>query len=331
MSDYKQKRIWVTWEVQIRNKTLSNAVGAELFEIISAYPRYIKYPLNIYNTLSIFYLHKPDIIFVQNPSFVLAVISVIFGKLRSVPVIVDSHNAGVFPLDGKSSLLNRLAILLARITDITLVSNAYLAEYLICNGGRAQIMPDPLPVFDNKNCTIDDPVKKDALFVCTWAEDEPYLELIKAAKLIDSEIKIHVTGNPKSKLKNLMDKIPANIVLTGYLSDSDYKKMLSSCDIVIDLTNRENCLVCGAYEAVAMEKPLIVSDTVALKEYFYQGTVYTDNSASNIADSIRTAYQNLDRLRIEVRQLKSEIKIAWPEYLQQLESRLKQCISNNAG
>jgi glycosyltransferase involved in cell wall biosynthesis len=128
-----------------------------------------------------------------------------------------------------------------------------------------------------------------------------------------------------------MDKIPANIVLTGYLSDSDYKKMLSSCDIVIDLTNRENCLVCGSYEAVAMEKPLIVSDTVALKEYFYQGTVYTDNSASNIADSIRTAYQNLDRLRIEVRQLKSEIKIAWPEYLQQLESRLKQCISNNAG
>jgi len=323
MPTINQKRIWITWEKQIRNKTLSSAVGARLFEIITAYPRYVRYPVNIYKTIIILFQHKPEIIFVQNPSMVLACLAVIAGKITSTQVVVDAHNAGVLPLDGKSGFLNKLALALIKYTDITLVSNRYLSEYVNKHGGRALIMPDPLPDFKIEDYPHKKTTNKEILFICTWASDEPYADVIKAAKSISRDIKIYITGNYINKLDIIRDDLSENVILTGYLSDSDYKSMIGSCDIVIDLTNRENCLVCGAYEAVAMRKPLILSDTAALREYFNKGAIYTKNDAKNIAVAIETAYQNLDRIKLDVAQLKLEIENSWPDYLRKLECALQ--------
>jgi len=324
MSEIKQKkRIWVTWEKQIRNQNMSAAVGATLFEIITQHPRYIRYPVNIYKTISIFFKYKPNIIFVQNPSLVLAVLAVIAGKVSGARVIVDAHNSGILPLDGKYALLNKLALLITKYTDTTLVSNRYLSEYINNNGGFAIIMPDPLPDFKNYSFSKNNTVRKEILFICTWANDEPYAELITAALHLDGDIRIYITGNYTKKINDFREKLPPNITLTGYLSDSDYKVKLASCDIVIDLTNRENCLVCGAYEAVAMGKPLILSDTVALKEYFKQGAIFTKNNAVDIAAAIESGYENLEKLRSEVEQLKTEIGYSWPQYLSNLERVLK--------
>ena len=58
----------------------------------------------------------------------------------------------------------------------------------------------------------------------------------------------------------------------------EYVSMLYSVDATIDLTNRENCLVCGAYESVAAGKPMILSKTQALMEYFNKGAVYVEHT-----------------------------------------------------
>jgi hypothetical protein len=49
--------------------------------------------------------------------------------------------------------------------------------------------------------------------------------------------------------------------------------MMRSVDATIVLSERENCLLCGAYETVASEKPMILSNKEALRNYFDKGAI----------------------------------------------------------
>jgi hypothetical protein len=77
----------------------------------------------------------------------------------------------------------------------------------------------------------------------------------------------------------------------GFMNEDVYYDYFRSCALVMDLTICENCLVCGAYEAMALRRPLIVSDTRALGQYFGQACVLTPNTASAIASSVRAAFE----------------------------------------
>jgi len=44
--------------------------------------------------------------------------------------------------------------------------------------------------------------------------------------------------------------------------------MLAELQVVVDVTMQENCWLCGASEALAFNKPLVTSKTMALPNYF---------------------------------------------------------------
>ena len=114
------------------------------------------------------------------------------------------------------------------------------------------------------------------LFSCALFEkDEPYLEIIQAARLIDASVCLYITGRYQRPARIILDQAPSQCGLTGFFSDQDYINLLYSCDVVMDLTLMQDCLVCGAYEAVALGKLVILSDTEALKKLFLQrGCIY---------------------------------------------------------
>ena len=64
---------------------------------------------------------------------------------------------------------------------------------------------------------------------------------------------------------------------------------MNSVDATIDLTTRENCLVCGAYESLAAGKPMILSKTRALMNYFSQAAVYVEHTAEDLERGIHEA------------------------------------------
>ena len=177
-----QKRIWVTWEVQRRNRSMSKSLGAELNEIIYQHNRIFRYIFSLCHTLKIFITKSPDVIFVQNPSIVLALFSIFYHKLTKVRLVIDAHNAGLFPTPNQFSLLNKIAAFIIKHTPITIVTNSALAEYVKSKGGVPAIMPDPLPEFNPTQITRNDSKFFQVLFICSWAEDEPYDEVINAAK-----------------------------------------------------------------------------------------------------------------------------------------------------
>lgn len=314
--------LWITWEIQRRNRSLSTELSARLVEITSNRHRSIRYLTSIFRTLSNIRQHKPEILFVQNPSIILALTAVIYNKLTKLPVVIDAHNAGVFPSDNDKSLLNRLARFILKNTPLTIVTNNKLAEYVVAVGGRATVLPDPLPEIPDNNARKKLKGRVNALFICTWADDEPYQNVIEAAKLLDEDIYIYITGNAKGKDK-FFAPLPENIILTGYLSEADFNAMLYSCDFILDLTTREDCLVCGAYESLAANRPMILSDTTALKKYFKNSAIYTDNTIQSIAEQISFASIQIPQLAAKTVKVKQEIIDNWQQLFCRFRNDLK--------
>jgi trehalose-6-phosphate synthase len=155
--------------------------------------------------------------------------------------------------------------------------------------------------------------------ICTFCEDEPYQEIIQAATLTTNDVAIYFTGKYEGKIDTT--NIPLNVKLLGFLSEDEYWSLLASSDIIIDLTLRENCLVCGAYEGVAMAKPLLLSDTAALKSYFTQGCIYVKATQKNsIAQGIDIAIKNHGKLKEEITELKIKLGQDWGEKISTLKT-----------
>jgi hypothetical protein len=314
-SDHSAKQpfgLWLTWEKQVRNRNLSERFNAELVEIIEPGGHVTRYARSIYRTIQHLKRWRGRIVFVQNPSIVLACIATLFRPIFGYILIVDAHNAGIYPIKVKI-IADHIIKWLLRQANFTIVTNQALVKRVITNGGRPLIIPDPLPnniglprpQVPNKNKKLFK-----VLFICTWAADEPYLEVMAAAELVD-DAHIFITGSSKGREKQFLRAIPRNVTLTGYVPEQEYHQLLLDSDIIIDLTTRENCLVCGAYEAVAAEKPFVLSKTDALQIYFCKGGVHVDNHAEAIAMGIKALVAQYDFYLDEIHQFKSELEQNW--------------------
>jgi hypothetical protein len=79
----------------------------------------------------------------------------------------------------------------------------------------------------------------------------------------------------------------------------------------MDLTILKDCLVCGAYEGIAVGKPLILSDTAATKNLFARGCVYVTPTVESIRAGILKSIVDYDDNRKEVVTLKSDLENRW--------------------
>jgi glycosyltransferase involved in cell wall biosynthesis len=62
----------------------------------------------------------------------------------------------------------------------------------------------------------------------------------------------------------------------------------------------------GAYEAMSMGKPVIVSDWPVLKDTFYKGAVYVGNEEEKIREGILNMMADRRRLDQEILELREE-------------------------
>jgi len=300
--------IWITWENQRRNKGISRALGWKFYEIISYKSAAYRYLLSSIETVLVIQKEKPQIVAAQNPSMVLAILVILLRNILGYKVIIDAHNSGIFPLEGRSQLLMFFSKLLQRHADLTLVTNERLKSVVESNRGKAFVLPDKIPdipavgVFPLEgNINI--------AYICTFSEDEPYKEAIKVSGMLPEDVLIYFTGKYEGKID--IDSIPSNAKLLGFVPEQEYWSLLSSVDFVMDLTTREGCLVCGAYEGIALSKPLILSDTEALKSYFNMGCIYVAPRADSIAYGIRKAIAKHNDLLSDIERLKVSLRTDW--------------------
>lgn len=264
-------------------------------------------------TIIIIIKENPKYIFVMNPSSLCALFIVLFGKIFNKVIIVDAHNAGVHFENANPlvrGVLQIFNIIIMRFSKIIIVTNDRLAKYVKQKNGTPFILPDPFPKFKNFE-KLKLKGQKNIFYICTYAGDEPYLNVIESAAFLDPDVFIYISGRKKKMSLNL----PANIMQTDYLPEQEFINYLFSADVVMDLTLREDCLLCGAYETIAVEKPLILSRTKALQDYFSEAAIFTDNSPSDIAVKIKKALENESILIKKLKAFKDRQSIQITEQL----------------
>lgn len=325
MSDKKKNRVWITWADHRRTQELAKALGAELIIIEIEGPLVFRHIKSTFKTIGHFFKNKNSLIFVQNPSRILAALAAFFKLFLGYSLVVDRHTN--FRLGKGFSWDPRIWFVIAcsnfslRFADITVVTNDYLKKLVERKGGVGFVLPDRIPnlipVGNNSSAQ-----QKTAVFICTYAEDEPFFETIQAAKFLSSSVNVVVTGNYKKQNVVNPDNVPSNVTLTGFLSEIDYEALLNKADVILDFTTMDWCLVCGGYEAMALEKPFITSDTAALRNFYGSSVVYTKHDPVEIANAINFVLDNQEKFQTAAAELKKSKDAEWKRIFDNLESKL---------
>jgi len=320
-------KIWITWETQRRSLTLARHLGCKLF--IFDINGIFRYPLCLLRTLFTLLVHRPKLLFVQNPSIVLAAFSCLYCSIIGTKLVVDRHTN--FRLNKPPSrsfsiwLFMRFHYYSLKHADLTIVTNDYLADLVRKAGGRSIVLPDKLPVL-----TTPDPIDYKEitrlLFISSFGSDEPVREVIDAFGMLKNKnCELFITGNFKKRLSEIPSHLPPNLHLTGFIPDPQYIKLLISSDIILVLTKSDYCMLCGCYEAVAAQKPLITSDKLVLRQYFSKA-VFVDNDPMSIFSGITKVLENLDYYKEKTSVMKLEIEKQWNSHFSSLNTALQNLV-----
>ncbi|OQX14865.1 MAG: hypothetical protein BWK80_41445 [Desulfobacteraceae bacterium IS3] len=312
-----KKIIWITWERQRRSLELAKALNARCYVLSEpdALQGIARYLYLIIKTAIVLVREKPGILFVQNPSIVLAAFACAFKKYFDYKLIVDRHSNFKLETLHSNSIKWKSFHFLSRYTiknaDMTIITNDYLSDIVGKLGGKGFILQDKLP-----EMALGEPFesdgKKHIVFISAFAEDEPLAEVIEAATFSDRNRIFHITGDcSKYGKKHLLRRLPPNIKLTGFLAEKDYQSLLMSADLLIVMTKKDHLINCGIYEAVAIGKPVIVSDTEAIKNYFKRGVIFSKYDSRSIAAAIRKGMTDNETVRENIRRLKEELFRDW--------------------
>lgn len=292
--------VWVTWESQPRNRSMARALGVPLHEYCFTGARARRHLMALTKTLALLIRRRPSVVFASNPSLVLTYVLLACRAVFRFRFASDAHYGGVVAVTG-SGLIQRALDFANRSADVVIVTNAGHADRIQGLGGAPVVCPDPLPQL-RENVPRPSEMNgagKTVLFVCSFEIDEPYEAVFEAARTLDRHgFTVFVSG-AYQRVGLTPESVP-HVRLLGFVDRGTYEGFLRHADIVLDFTTWEDCLVCGAYEAMAAGTPCVLSRTTAMAELFTGGVVFSSHAPDEIARAVLTAYERRTELESEI-------------------------------
>lgn len=296
--------LWIAWQNHMRNQTLSKRLGAELHVFTSKRARLVKYISCASRTVLLIAHRRPSVVFAPNPSIVLTYLLLSLKYVFRFTFVSDAHYAGIIATNG-NRLFQKALDFGNRFSDFVVVTNEGHRRHVEAVGGRAVVCEDLLPDIGQYAETVKERPKK-VFFICSFDIDEPYIDVFRAAAVLQREgYELCVSGNFSGK--RIVPTEWPHVRFIGYVSEKEFYSHLAESEIAIDLTTHENCLLCGAYEAMVLDKPLVTSKTAALQAYFTAGTVFVDHSSESIVNGVKLAYQMRAELKSQIKEWKKQI------------------------
>jgi glycosyltransferase involved in cell wall biosynthesis len=289
--------LFLSWAYQNgRTKDLAQALDVEaVFSVAPRrWPTPVRYLLDAARTFYVLTRDRPRCVLVMQPPLPLLLVAWLWASVRRARLIGDLHS-GAFN-DPKWSWGTTCALRLLKAHSV-IVTNQRLAQR--CEEAGVQrifVLHDVLSALTPRG-GLDRGTDGSVLVPFSFANDEPVDALMEAAgKLPDVTFK--VTGQPTAHFEAMR---PPNVQFTGFVSDSEYEELCQRAGVFVALTTREDTMQRAGYEAMLHEKPLVISGTDVLREFFCESALYVDNSADSIAASLQTAMSRPDHLRTTMR------------------------------
>ena len=174
---------------------------------------------------------------------------------------------------------------LARGAIVSLLCNEDAQQTLLKWDANYIFLPDGLPDLSFTSGTVGSEGDARIAVISTFADDEPIAELFEAARLTQ-RVTFYLTGNPARAPKELLAHKPENVISTGFLRGSVYNGLLHNVDGIMILSKLPTTLSCGAFEALSVAKPTIVSDLPEQRRWFSSGFILVENTPEDIARGV---------------------------------------------
>ena len=296
-----------------RSRVLARELGIEELHFIyllhtqSLVSLPLRYLYRSLRTVFLLWLHRPQLVLMQSPPHVGVALICLYCSLTGAHYVVDAHGAAF-----QSPLWTRplwLVRLLARRALVTLVTNDQDAHQVGSWGGRAMVIPD-IPCAFPRGDAVSLAGEFNVVVISSYSPDEPLESIIEAAGKLPG-VHFYVTGRPRRASPALRKETPPNMVLSGFLDENDFYSLLSASQAIMCLTTRAQTMQRGACEGLWMGKPLIVSDSILLRDYFCKGTVWVDNSAGDIQRGICEVKERYLSYQAGIQQLQRERTAVW--------------------
>lgn len=338
-----KKILVVAWApFSARSEKIAQSLNSTLFikgyrskGKISSLLKYLK--LSIY-TIKMLQKEKPNVVICQLPPIFLAYCILFYKFLtftKKPDIILDLHSASFFKPWTYFGFLNNylfkksLQLIVTNKELLNEIDQKYKNKVLILEDAIFDIHKTPknqnnissVKLSNTCETNVNDDKRFKVGIICSFAPDEPISEIIATAKLIP-EVNFFVSGD-NNRINRMLTKgvnLPNNLLFTGFLEYEDYKTLISSMDVLMVLTKRKKTLLCGCYESVMVEKPLITTNFEILQEAFNKGTVFVDNSVDQIVNAINDVQNNYGKLKEEIKYLKEEKNNEWNKKISFLKS-----------
>lgn len=310
-------RVFLSWEPSnSRSSTLAREFSADCVHVHYLKLKQplvapFKYVIQTWKSWQVLRKARPDLVFVQNPPVIAPLAVWLYCSIAGSRFIIDSHT-GVF-LERKWKWLDPLHQFLVRRAEVSIVTNEFLGQIVAGWGGRYFIFPDVPTEFQDVGRIAERPERL-VTVVNSFSYDEPLDEVLAAAKELP-EVSFAVTGDVARCPRETLLKVPANVRFTGFIPKSEYVDTLNSSDAAIVLTTEDHTMQRGAYEAMSLGVPVITSNWPLLRDTFFRGARFTDNTAEGIVAAVRDVFDNLEQYKTEIRQLKVERRLIWKDKL----------------
>jgi len=301
--------VWLSWHRSGRSIDLADALGVPLtaWQLEAIAP--IRHTLSALWTLSVLMRSRPRVILLQH-SLLLTTIVGAYKKLRykAVIIVADCHTKALRRrMPGLARpVFEGIRSWAFRQVDMVIVANDGLLEEARSLGPTVVVQPDILPTAPGELIDSRPSPSDQVVIVGSFAEDEPVEELLHAAHLLPN-VEFVMTGRVPASVASRT--VPENVSLIGFLAVSEYWKLLRCARAIVVLTQHEDCLLRGAYEALAVCQPLVTSDTRALREYFGGSAIFVPPRSEAIAAGVLDALANRSRWvgrMTELREIRQE-------------------------
>jgi len=322
----EKKCIWITWHQQARSKNLARLLQVQLYEkqINGGFLK--RHAGSFLWTWRVLIKERPQVIYIQL-SFLLLIAVYLYKKLslNDIYFVADCHTKALRRsmknenMTGK--FLRMLKISCFKAVDLSIISNAEMIDDIEELHQNYIILPDQIP----EVAQLDGLPEADnnyVVMVCSFAVDEPYREMIKAAGYLPDDLTVYMTGNcPEGAIQQ--NNIPDNLHFTGYISFDKYYRLIAHAQCIVGLTTEKGCLQSCAYEGLAVETPMVLSETEALKNYFENAAIYTSHHAASIAMVIKKAINQKKKLIENIKSVKGRRKVQFDKQLHKVKNHQK--------
>ncbi|GAA3763585.1 hypothetical protein GCM10022240_14920 [Microbacterium kribbense] len=156
-------------------------------------------------------------------------------------------------------------------------------------------------MFDNPELEVFE-ADSFVLMPLAYAHDEPIRELLSASSALHT-VPIVMTGRAPSRV---VKQASANVHFPGYVSDSDFRRLLSRAAVVVAPTLNEDTMQRAGYEALCAGKALVTTETRVLVDYFGDAALIAKPDAKSLARSISRAMDTWADLARRMTALRAE-------------------------